>query len=114
MIDTSKILAMIDHWLSTEMHAYFGSDYGADLNSLLLTPLDSPVADRFISKMKKDIPVLQQLNSDQISIYSETEGFETNIIYLTVGGIAINLNKVKDNLQSMALNNGETYNVESV
>lgn len=55
MIDTSKILAMIDHWLSTEMHAYFGSDYGADLNSLLLTPLDSPVADRFISKMKKDI-----------------------------------------------------------
>ena len=42
MIDYNKILAMIAHWLESEINGYIGSDYGPDFNSLFLAPLSAP------------------------------------------------------------------------
>lgn len=94
MIVTSHIIDMINHWLSTPVNGYFGSDYGADINSMLLRPLDSDIADSFIAKMKRDIPILEKLDGNQLSLYADTQGFERKIIYLSVGSITINLNEV--------------------
>ena len=55
MIDYPKIMAMIEHWLESEINGYFGSDYGPDFNSILLAPLSAPVANNFIEKMKSII-----------------------------------------------------------
>ena len=104
-------IAMIEHWLESEINGYFGSDYGPDFNSILLAPLSAPVANNFIEKMKSDIPILKQLSADQLQLWSRDEGFETKVIYLQVGNqIAINLNQVRDMQLSR---NGETYDVDA-
>ena len=111
MIDYPKIMAMIEHWLESEINGYFGSDYGPDFNSILLAPLSAPVANNFIENMKSDIPILKQLSADQLQLWSQDEGFETKVIYLRVGNqIAINLNQVRDMQLSR---NGETYDVDA-
>lgn len=111
MITAQHVIQMINHWLKTPPNGYVGSSYGADLNSLLLKALTSNVADAFIAKMKQDLPLLQTLNSEQLALYSESEGFETTRIYLRVGDININLNKVNDQRQQP---NGETFDVNAV
>lgn len=108
MIVSADIWAMVDDWLSTPPNAYIGSDFGCDINSLFLKPLGSIVANDFIAKMKKDLPILQSLNAEQLSLYTQSEGFETTIIFLRIGGIAINLNDKKDRQQN---DRGETFNV---
>ncbi|MBL8321031.1 MAG: hypothetical protein JNJ93_02070 [Acinetobacter sp.] len=110
MIDRAKIYAMLDHWFNSEINGYIGSEYGPDLNSLLLGPLDSPVANAFIAKMKNDLPILKQLSADELSLYSVNEGFETKVIYLKVGDVAINLNQIRDSRQSLQ---GETFDVDA-
>ena len=110
MIDRTKIYAMLDHWFNSEINGYIGSEYGPDLNSLLLGPLDSPVANAFIAKMKNDIPILKQLSADELSLYSVNEGFETKVIYLKAGDVAINLNQIRDSRQSLQ---GETFDVDA-
>jgi hypothetical protein len=46
--------------------------------------------------MKQNIPIFQQLSADELALYSQNEGFETKIIYLKVGDLAINLNQIRD------------------
>lgn len=110
MITTATILPMIDDWLSTRPNAYFGSSYGADLQSFLLKPLSAPVADQFLAKMKLDIPVLAGLSDDQLSIQTEDVGFEKKIVHLVLGEISINLNKVADQQQQAV---GDTFDVDA-
>lgn len=111
MIDSNKIMAMLAHWLESEINGYIGSDYGPDFNSIFLAPLSAPVANTFIEKMKSDIPILKQLSADQFQIWAQDEGFETKIIYLRIGQqIVINLNEVRD-LQ--LARNGETFDVDA-
>lgn len=109
MIVTKHIIDMINDWLGTPPNAYFGSDYGCDINSLFLKPLGSIVANNFIDKMRKDLPILNMLNNDQLSLYTQPEGFETTIIFLQIGDVAINLNDVNDQRQTQQT--GETFNV---
>jgi hypothetical protein len=97
MITTQKITNMLEHWLSLEAYSIFGSSYGADTSQLLLTPLSAPVANEFIAKMKRDIPILNQLSSDQLSIQSQTEGFEVRRIYIQFGEILIDLGAPRTN-----------------
>lgn len=111
MIDYNKIMAMIAHWLESEINGYIGSDYGPDYNSLFLSPLSRPVANSFIEKMKSDIPLLKKLSADQIQLWAEDEGFEKKIIYLRVGQqVAINLNQVRE---MQLARNGETFDVDA-
>lgn len=108
MIDTAQIVAMIEHWLTTPPNGYFGSSYGADLSSLLLRPLSVEVADRFIAKMRIDLPVVNRLSAEELGIYEAAQGFERKIIVLQVGNIGIDLTAMYDNMSS---NQGEFYNV---
>ena len=108
-IRTQDILPMIEDWLRTPVHTHFGSSYGADLASLLLRQLSAPIADEFLAKLKRDVPILAELSADQLSLVSENIGFEQKQIYLQLGQVAINLNDIADQ-QSAA---GETFDVEA-
>ena len=59
---SENIKAMIDHWLSTPVNGYFGQSYGCNVRDQLLKNLSSFSADRFIEKMKADIPILGELD----------------------------------------------------
>ncbi|MDO5769031.1 MAG: hypothetical protein Q4P13_05960 [Psychrobacter sp.] len=91
MIDTDKIIDMINHWLATPANSYFGQSYGSDLKSLLLQELSMVSADKLLDKLRRDIPILSQLSESELSIYTISEGFETVKVYLSVGNIAIYL-----------------------
>lgn len=108
-IRTQDILPMIEHWLKTPVNSYYGSGYGADLASLLLRPLSAPIADSFLEKLKRDIPILARLSANQLSIVTDDIGFEQKQIYLQLDQVAINLNKIADQ-QNAA---GETFDVEA-
>lgn len=97
---TSDIEKMIRHWLSTPPNGYFGSPYGADLNSLLLKKDSQEVAEKFLAKMKTDLPILSMLPSNTFELLLSDKGYETAILFLRVGQISINLdnlNKVRSN-----------------
>ena len=93
MILPEHIIAMLNHWLQTPVNGYFGSSYGADLNSLLLRPLSTATADIFIQKLKRDVPILNDLD---LGVSSSNTGFERKQIYLTIGTKnLINLSQVQ-------------------
>lgn len=91
MIDSKKVQAMIEHWLNTPPNGYFGQSYGADIRNMLLRELSSDNADALLKKLRADIPLLDQLNDDQLSINTATQDFDKLHIYLRVGNIAISL-----------------------
>ncbi|WP_019518750.1 hypothetical protein [Faucicola boevrei] len=96
MITTDKIVAMIHHWLATPANGYFAQSYGNDIKKHLLVNLSAFTADEFIRKMKQDIPVLQQLNSDQLSIVSQTVDFESVKVFIKLGHILIDVGLSKN------------------
>lgn len=110
MIDGADIIEMITDWLNTPVNAYFGSDYGCDLESLLLKAQSAPVADAFIAKLKRDIPVLSGLSQDQLSLYATNEGHERKRIYLGIGTINLDLNTINDQRKT---GTGDTFNVDA-
>ncbi len=91
MIDAPKIKNMIDHWLATPPNGYFGQSYGADVRNMLLRELSTDNADGFLAQLRRDIPLLNQLNDSQLSINTATAGFDKLYVYLSVGGIDIEL-----------------------
>lgn len=91
---TSDVEKMIRHWLSTPPNAYFGSTYGADLNSLLLKRSSQAVAEDFLAKMKKDLPYLSKLPSGTFELLLADKGYETAVLFLRVGKILINLDNL--------------------
>lgn len=113
MIITKHVIAMIEHWLTTPPNAYFGSSYGADLNGLLLRPLTSTIADSFIAKMKTDLPILSNLSSDQLALYTTTQGFEKKIIVLSVGDITLDLTHIAEQMKANQQQSGETYDANA-
>lgn len=108
MITASHVVDMLNHWLQTPPNGYFGSSYGCDLNSLLLNPLSTPVADSFVAKLKQDIPLFAELD---ISVLSEDVGFERKNIFLSIGtDYLINLNSIE---QRPLANGEETQDANS-
>lgn len=93
MIDSNDIRRMIEHWIATPPNGYFAQGYGADVKIMLLRELSSSNADALLDKLKRDIPLLASLNDDQLSIQTETVGFEQVNVYIMVGSIAILLNE---------------------
>lgn len=91
MIDAQKIKAMINHWLATPPNGYFGQSYGADVRNMLLRELSTDNADKLLAKLRRDIPLMNQLDDSQLSISTTTAGFDQLYVYLRVGGINIEL-----------------------
>lgn len=88
VIDTNKIVAMIEHWLSTPPNGYFGSSYGNNLAQQLLKNTDAFTADAFLEKMKADIPILNELGDD-IAIVQNHLDFERVQVYIQLGRVYI-------------------------
>lgn len=88
MISTSHVVAMIEHWLATPPNGYFGSSYGNNLAEQLLKNTSAFTADAFLAKMKKDIPILDELG-DELNIVQSHEGFERVRVYIQLGDIHI-------------------------
>lgn len=95
MIDAAKIKAMVNHWLDTPPNGYFGQSYGADLRNMLLRELSSDNADNLLKKLRRDIPLLAQLDDSQLNISTETRDFDKLYVYLFIGNIAIDLGEAK-------------------
>lgn len=113
MITNSHIENMLAHWLNTKPNGYFGSSYGADIESLFLRSLHSSDAvDKFLNKMKVDLPILKQLNSQQLLIEVSNSGFEKKLIVLKVGLIRIDLTNAYENRKSKEIK-GETYDTNA-
>lgn len=57
-LTSNDLTEMVTHWLNTPVYGYYGSEYGSDPKSLLQQPNTIGLADNFIAKMKRDIPIL--------------------------------------------------------
>jgi hypothetical protein len=86
-ITAQDIQRMITHWLNTPVNGYLGSDYGSDAKSLLQKALHSGVANAFIAKMKKDLPILSVIPEENVSLYSLPEPPDKIRIYIAIAGI---------------------------
>lgn len=86
-ISAEDIQGMITHWLATPVNGYLGSDYGCDAKSLLQKALNSGVADAFIAKMKKDIPILSVIPQENIGLYSAPEMPDKLRLFIAIAGI---------------------------
>lgn len=102
MITTDKIVAMIEHWLSTPANGYFSQSYGNDIKMHLLVNLSAFTANEFVKKMKQDIPVLQQLSHEQFGIVTKTVDFETVKVFIQLGNILIDVGLSKNSIGETA------------
>lgn len=90
-ITGADIQAMITHWLNTPVNGYIGSDYGCDPKALLQNPQSIGVANAFIKKLKKDVPILAVLPSNSVNLYSVQRGVDGLDIVLEVAGTALTI-----------------------
>jgi hypothetical protein len=86
-INATNIQRMITHWLATPPNGYLGSDYGSDTKSLLQKALHSGVADAFIEKMKKDLPILSVIPQENFALYSVPEPPDKLRLFIAIAGI---------------------------
>lgn len=85
-LNTDLIFRMVAHWWSTKPGAYYGTTYGNPVEEMLQKPLNSPVADYFIAKMLKDIPVLGALPAGTINLYMTATGVDIRDVHIEVAG----------------------------
>ena len=85
---------MVTHWLETPVNGYFGSDYGQDAKAMLQNPQSLGVGDTFLKKLRKDVPILQTLNSDDLNLYAVTEYPDKLKILIEVAGKSIEVSEV--------------------
>lgn len=90
-ISGTEINAMVEHWLRTPAGSYLGSDYGQNGNDLLQRPMFEGAANAFIRKMREDIPILEALPADAVTIYGRQIDIDKVEIVLEVAGRTYNL-----------------------
>lgn len=94
-ITGADVQAMVLHWLRTPAYSYLGSDYGADLGSLLQRAQhDQRALDAFLRKLRKDVPVLQVLPESDIALYGRPGGVDRLLITLEVAGRSYDINSL--------------------
>lgn len=75
---------MVGHWLSTPPNGYLGSGYGADPQSLLQKPMSAGLADAFVSKMEKDVPLIGALQGGAVNVYFEDRTNDSKYLHINV------------------------------
>lgn len=90
-INTDLLFRMVAHWLATKPKTYYGSTYGAPLEELLQKPLNSPLADAFLSKMREDIPVISALPSEAVNLWAESKDGDKKILHIEIYGQYVSL-----------------------
>ena len=82
--NTLSVSPMIQHWLNCPVGTYLGSSYGNPAADALQKPLSEFDANAFIAKLISDIPVLQSLPADSVSLYSSDNGVDKMALILVV------------------------------
>lgn len=85
-LSATDIHNMVRHWLQTPVNGYLGSNYGADCKSLLQKPNQPGLADAFIAKLRRDVPVLALLDAGQINVYAYGIGTDALRVVIQVAG----------------------------
>ncbi|MBX9756533.1 MAG: hypothetical protein K2X80_17365 [Pseudomonadaceae bacterium] len=71
-INMLEVADMVRHWLATPVNGFLGSSYGNDAKSLLQQPHNAGLADGFLQKLIKDVPILYGMPSGTVNLYMET------------------------------------------
>lgn len=95
-LNTDLIFRMVAHWWATKPNAYYGSTYGNPVEDMLQKPLSSPIADWFLAKMLKDIPVLAALPAGTINLYATSEGVDIKNVHIEVAGQTLLLSDLSE------------------
>lgn len=90
-ISPQDIQAMVEHWLKTPINTYLGSSYGFNKSALLFQPLSTATIDEVIDKLKRDVPILNVLDSGAINIFSIPIPPARMALYLQVGDLKFSL-----------------------
>lgn len=104
-----QIKRILDHWVNTPPNGYIGVNYGRNLAERLLKAIDEDDADQIIQWIKEDIPLFKNLNSNQLSIYSENNGIDQKYYFIKVGEISIQLPTIYE-LNAIS---GDTYDANA-
>lgn len=95
-LNTDLIFRMVAHWWATKPNTYFGSTYGNPAEELLQKPINSPLADWFLAKMLKDIPVLGALPAGTVNLYASAEGVDIKNVHFEVAGQMLSLSDLSE------------------
>jgi hypothetical protein len=95
-INGAELQDMIRHWLNTPPNGYLGQDFGSDAMSLLQNPMRGGLADAFIGKMRKDIPLIGALPASAVDIYfREVPGSnDTKQLIIRVGDTQVTVDNI--------------------
>jgi hypothetical protein len=94
-ITGDDIQRMIRHWLETPVNGYLGSDYGSDIKALLQrAQSETRLADRFIAKLRRDVPVLDAMPQELVGLYATPEGIDRLRLTLEIAGRTYSLNEL--------------------
>lgn len=94
-LDGHDVAAMVEHWTESPMNGYLGSDYGQTFKSYLQQPQMAVSANSFIQKMQADVPVLQVLPADAVSMYSIPKGTDGIATTIDVAGRSFELGEIR-------------------
>lgn len=89
MISPEQLVNMINHWLDTPPNGYFAQGYGADVRAMLLKDPTTNNADKFLAKLREDMPLFANFNDDRLSIEIQTQEFDKLKVYLFIGNIPV-------------------------
>lgn len=103
-----EIADMLEHWNGTPANSYRGSSYGEAINRTLFQDMSADAADKIISDLKEDIPLLANLDSDALSVLSENIGPDKKQIYIAIGTVVIPI-ATSDTSNYL----GDTYNAQA-
>lgn len=94
-ITGDDIQLMIRHWLETPTNGYLGSDYGSDIKTLLQrAQSETRLADRFLRKLRTDVPVLDAVPQELVGLYATPSGIDRLDLTLEVAGRDYALNEL--------------------
>lgn len=88
-LDEAEIVSILEHWNGTKANAYRGSGYGENHNRMLFQNMSMDHADQIIDKIKQDIPLFANLDSETLKVMSEDLENDVKAIYIVVGSAEI-------------------------
>lgn len=86
IITKRDVSEMCSHWLGTPPGGYLGSDYGADVKSLIHSPMSGTQADELIAKCRIDVPIIDQLPAGAVNVYAYDKDFDQKALVFEIGG----------------------------
>ena len=89
LLNSQEVSDILDHWANTPANSYRGSRYGENFSRLPFQTMSTDIADQLLDKIKGDIPLFANLNSDDLQVLSEDLGFDKKRIYIAVGNVVI-------------------------